>query len=70
MNEYLPCHFHFLCECRSGVSALYAAAQNGHDEVVCVLLQSGADHSLQDQVGCLLSCSCRNNDVCNNWNGY
>ena len=60
----------FLCECQSGVSALYAAAQNGHDEVVRVLLQSGADHSLQDQVGCLLSCSCRNNDVCNNWNSY
>ena len=32
------------------VSALYAAAQNGHDEVVRTLLEFGADRSVLDQV--------------------
>ena len=40
----------FVCECQSGVSALYAAAQNGHDEVVRTLLEFGADRSVLDQV--------------------
>ena len=40
----------FLNYIQDGVTPLHFACENGHDEVVKILLQGGADPNIQDKV--------------------